>query len=78
MLLVYLQQGNVKNSKILMKIVNIDKGSLDIFQKTLGISVKFSRRMCLITILNIAKNQAFTFSLENAVFEKSQGGQIDR
>ena len=73
-LLVYLQQGNVKNSKILMKIVNIDKGSLDIFQTTLGILVKFSGRTCLTTILNMAKNQAFTFSLENAVLEKSQGG----
>ena len=73
-LLVYLQQGNVKNSKILMKIVNIDKGSLDIFQTTLGILVKFSGRTCLTTILDMPKNQAFTFSLENAVLEKSQGG----
>ena len=73
-LLVYLQQGNVKNSKILMKIVNIDKGRLDIFQTTLGILVKFSGRTCLTTILDMPKNQAFTFSLENAVLEKSQGG----
>ena len=57
-----------------MKIVNIDKGSLDIFQTTLGILVKFSGRTCLTTILDMPKNQAFTFSLENAVLEKSQGG----
>ena len=57
-----------------MKIVNIDKGSLDIFQTTLGILVKFSGRTCLTTILDMAKKQAFTFSLENAVLEKSQGG----
>ena len=73
-LLVYLQQGNVKNSKILMKIVNIDKGSLDIFQTTLGILVKFSGRTCLTTILDMPKKPGFYLLSGKCSFGKITGG----
>ena len=63
--LVFLQQGNVKKSKKLMKIVKIDEENLQTFQTTRGISMKFSRKMCLMIILKIKKSQGL--SLENAV-----------
>ena len=56
---VYLQQGNVKKSKKLMKIVNTDEENLHIFR---------------ITILNVTKKQGFAPSIENTVLEKTQGG----
>ena len=65
--LVCLQQGNVKKSKKLMKIVNIDKENLQIFRKTQGISKQFSEKMCLMMILKIPKSQGFNLSLENTV-----------
>ena len=40
--LVYLQQGNVKKSKKLIKLANIDEENLHIFQTTSGISMKSS------------------------------------
>ena len=45
--------------------------------------MKFSRKMCLMIILKVTKNQGFTISLEDTFFEKPQGredgggGQID-
>ena len=53
-----------------MKIVNIDKENINIFQAPWKVSKKFSGRMCLMII---TKNQGLTPSLENAVFEKPQG-----
>ena len=58
-----------------MKKVNIDKENHYIFQTTLGMkfSMKFSEKMCVMTILKITKKQGLTFSLENTVLEKPQG-----
>ena len=42
--------------------------------------MKFLGKMCLKIILKVTKNQGFTLSLEDAIFEKPQGGgggQID-
>ena len=39
--------------------------------------MKFSGKMWLMIILKITKNQGFNLSLEDTVFEKPQGGQID-
>ena len=36
--------------------------------------MKFSGKMCFKIILKVAKNQGFTLSLEDAFFEKPQGG----
>ena len=36
--------------------------------------MKFSGKMCLKITLKVPKNQGFTFSLEDAFFEKLQGG----
>ena len=61
-----------------MKKVNIDGESLHIFWKTRGktraISMRFSGKMWLMIILKVTKNQGFTLSLEDTVFEKSEGG----
>ena len=57
-----------------MKIANIDWEILHIFWTTWGNSLKFSVKMWLIIILKVTKNQRFTLSLEDAFFEKTQGG----
>ena len=36
--------------------------------------MKFSEKMCLIIILKVTKQQGFTLCLEDAIFEKSPGG----
>ena len=36
--------------------------------------MKFSGKMCLKIILKVTKNQGFTLSVEDAFFEKPQGG----
>ena len=56
-----------------MKIANIDKEILHIFWTTWGCSMKFSGKMWLMIMLKITKNQGFTLSLEDTVFEKPQG-----
>ena len=38
--------------------------------------MKFSEKVCLKVILKITKNQGFTLSLEDTLFEKPQGGQM--
>ena len=35
-----------------------------------------SGKMCFKIILEVTKNQGFTLSLEDTIFEKPQGGQI--
>ena len=67
-----------------MKIANIDREILHIFLTTWGISMKFSGKMGIIMInLKVTKNQCFTLSLQDTLFEKPQedgggvGGQID-
>ena len=61
----------------LMKIANTDTEILHNFWTFLGISMKFSRKILLMTILKVTKNQGFTLSLEDKFFEKPQGGQVD-
>ena len=56
-----------------MKIANISNEILHIFRTTWGISMKFSRKMWLMLILKVAKNQGFTLTLEDKFFEKPQG-----
>ena len=73
--LVYLQQGNVKKSKKLMKIVNTDEENFHIFRTTWEISIIFSGKMCL--ILKVTKMQDFTLFLGNAILEKPQEGKIE-
>ena len=36
--------------------------------------MKFSGKMCLKIMLKVTKNQGFSFSLEDALFQKPQGG----
>ena len=56
--LVYLEQANVKKSKKLLKLDNIDEENLDVFRKISSISIKFSRKMCLMIILKSQKIRA--------------------
>ena len=37
--------------------------------------MKFSRKMCLMIILEVTKNQSFILSLEDTFFEKPQRGE---
>ena len=64
---------NPKNWWKSMKIANIDRQTLHNFWKTGGISMKFSGKMCLMTILKVTKNQGFTLYLEDTFFGKPQG-----
>ena len=58
-----------------MKIANTDRESFHIFWKTSGISMKFSRKMWLMIILKVIKNQDFTLFLEDTFLflEKPRG-----
>ena len=64
------KQGNVRKSKKLMKIVNIDGENLHIFITTDVISMKFSGKMYLMIILQVIKKLGFTLSLEVTFSEK--------
>ena len=55
MLLVCLQQVNVKKSRKLMKTVNVDEENLHIFRTNGENSMKFSRKTCLMIILKVTK-----------------------
>ena len=66
-----------KNGWKLMKIANIDRESLHNFWTTQGISMKFTGKMCFMIILKVTKNQHLNLSLEDTLFEKPQGDQID-
>ena len=61
--LVFLQQGNVKKSKTLIKIVNIENENLHIFWTTWGISMKFSGKTWLMIILKVTKKQGLCLCL---------------
>ena len=52
----------------MIKIINIDKENVHIFQSTRGISMKFSGKMRLMIILKVIKKQGFTLSVENTVY----------
>ena len=56
-----------------MKIANIDREILRIFWMTWGNSMKFSGKMCFKIMLKVTKNQGFTLSLEDTIFEKPHG-----
>ena len=49
-----------------------DRKILHNFWTTWGISMKFSGKMRLMTILKVTKAQGFTLSLEDTFFEKTQ------
>ena len=68
MSLASLWEGNVKKSKKLMKIVNIDRENYHIFWTTWRISMNFSGKMWLTTVLKFTKKQGFTLSLEDQLF----------
>ena len=74
--LVSLLQENFKNSEKSMEVVNTDGENLYIFWTIWEISMKFSRKMCLMIILKFRqkKEQVFTLSLEDKFLEKLQGG----
>ena len=59
-----------------MKIANIDREFLHIFWTTWGNSMKFSEKMCFEIILKVTKNQGFTLSLEDTIFEKPQRDEV--
>ena len=65
---------NPRNRWKLMKIASIDREILQIFWMTWGISMKFSRKIWLVTILKVTRNQGFTLSLEDIFFQKTTGG----
>ena len=56
------------------KLTNIDREFLHIFWTTWGNSMKFSGKMCLKILLKVTKNQGFSLSSEDTLFEKPQGG----
>ena len=60
MSLIYLQQGNVKKSKKMMKWANIDEENLHVLLTTRGILMKFSRKISLMILLKATKKQGFT------------------
>ena len=55
-LLVFLQQGNIKKSEKIMKIVNTDTENVHIFWTIWGLSIKFSGKMWIMIILKVTKN----------------------
>ena len=62
------------------KLANVDREFLHIFWTTWRNSMKFSGKMCLKIILKVTKNQGFSISLEDTLFENhwgGRGGQID-
>ena len=67
-----LEQGNVKKSKKMMKIVNIDEENSSHLSNDLRNSIKFSGKMCLMIILKVTKKQGFSPSLGKTVLEKPQ------
>ena len=70
--LVYLQQGNVKKSKKVMKIVKINEENLHIFRTTGKISVKVSGKMFYDNIKSRKKKDLL--SLQKITFWKSNRG----
>ena len=68
-----LQQGNVKKSEKLMKIVKTDGENLHIFLTASVISMAFPEKMWLTTKLKGIKNQCFILSLEDTFLKNPQG-----
>ena len=56
---------NSQKFQKLVEIVNIDEENLYIFRAIWGISIKFSGKSCLMTMIKVTKKQGFTLSLEN-------------
>ena len=59
-----------------MKIANIDGQNCHIFWTTVGISMEFSGKMCLMIVSKVTKNQGFTLSLslKDWLFAKTTDG----
>ena len=72
--LVFWQQGNVKKSEKMVKMVNIEQENLHIFWTSCGISMNFSGKMSLMIISKVTKSQDLTLSLKIAFLEKPQWG----
>ena len=66
-----------KKSPKVLQIVTIDGENLHIFWTTWGTSVKCLGKMWLLIILQVTKNQGFTFSLEDKFLKKVQGTHIN-
>ena len=56
------------------KLANIDREFLHIFWTTWGNSMQFLGKRDLKIILKFTKNQGFSLSLEDPLFQKPQGG----
>ena len=67
----FLQQGNVKKSKKIIKIVNIEEENLHILSTSWGISIKFSGKMWLMIIIKVTKNQDPNLSLKSTFLGKT-------
>ena len=63
-----------KNWGNLTKIANIGRELFHTFWTTWGNSMNFSGKMCFKIILKVSKNRVLTHSLEDAFFEKPEGG----
>ena len=73
---VSLQKGNVKKSKKLIKIVNIEEERLHILRMNWGISMMSSGKMSLMIILKVAKKQGIHPFSEKYIFEKNKEGGV--
>ena len=71
--LVFFNKEMSENRWKSMKIASIDREFLHNFWMTWRTSKNLSGKMWFIIILKVTKHQGFTLSLENTVFEKSQG-----
>ena len=63
-----------------MKLINVDEENLHIFRTTREMSMKFSKKICLMIISKVTKNQGFTRPPKDTVLETGVGGgggQID-
>ena len=56
-----------------MKIANIDRKIIHNFWTTWEIAMRFSEKMYIMIILEVTKNQGFSLSLEDKLFEKPHG-----
>ena len=73
--LAFLQQGNVKKSKKLVNVVNIEEENLHIFWTSWEIPMKFSGKMWLMIILKVTKEQISTHSPKNIFLEEPHRGR---
>ena len=75
-LLVSLQQGNVKKSEKLMKIVKTDRENLHIFLTASVISMTFSEKMWLTTKLSHKKPMLYPLFRKHPLFRSHRGLRV--